>query len=96
MLSCLARVVEYRFFGVSRVTRHASVGPLWLQEMNLERTYLLWGLIAILCMVAEPGSANDYEIGEGAGMLAAIGDVPWESLQPGDRVLIHWSLTPLP
>jgi hypothetical protein len=27
-------------------------------------------------------------------MLANIGDVPWESLAPGDRVLIHWRDTP--
>lgn len=45
---------------------------------------------ALLCAVAAPVWSADYEVGDGAGMLAAIGDVPWESLQPGDRVLIHW------
>jgi hypothetical protein len=38
--------------------------------------------------------ATDYDVGEGAGMLAAIGDVPWESLGPGDRVRIHWRPEP--
>jgi len=63
-------------------------------EMKIRWTHLLWGLIATLCMVAAPGSATDYEVGPDAGMLAAIGEVPWENLQPGDRVLIHWRSTP--
>jgi len=62
--------------------------------MKIERTHLLWVLITTLCMASTPVSATDYDVGEGAGMLAAIGEVPWESLQPGDRVLIHWRSTP--
>ncbi|HXG65578.1 MAG TPA: Ig domain-containing protein [Blastocatellia bacterium] len=34
-----------------------------------------------------------YEVGPGKP-YAAIGDVPWESLQPGDTVLIHYRSTP--
>ena len=30
-----------------------------------------------------------YEVGPGQA-LSAIGEVPWESLQPGDTVRIHW------
>ena len=41
-----------------------------------------------------PGHTTDYEVGTGVGMLASIGEVPWESLAPGDRVLIHWRNTP--
>ncbi len=48
----------------------------------------------VLCMAAATAVAVDYEVGEGAGMLGSIGDVPWEGLQPGDRVLIHWRSTP--
>lgn len=34
-------------------------------------------------------SAATYEVGEGKP-YTSIGAVPWESLQPGDLVLIHW------
>ena len=37
--------------------------------------------------------ATDYHVGPGQP-LSAIGDAPWASLQPGDRVLIHWRTTP--
>lgn len=37
--------------------------------------------------------ATDYDVGPGQA-LTTIGDVPWESLMPGDRVLIHWRATP--
>jgi len=47
-------------------------------------------IAAFLCLAAATAAATDYEVGEGAGMLASIGDVPWENLQPGDQVLIHW------
>ncbi len=42
---------------------------------------------------ALPANATDYVVGPDAGMLAAISDVPWESLAAGDRVLIHWRTT---
>ena len=52
---------------------------------------------ATLCLLtlalAPPSKAVDYHVGPGQP-LATIGDVPWVSLQPGDRVLIHWRSTP--
>jgi hypothetical protein len=48
----------------------------------------------VAAVAAGRGFATDYEVGEGPGMLAAIGEVPWESLLPGDRVLIHWRAEP--
>lgn len=38
-------------------------------------------------------TATDYDVGPGQ-TYPAIGDVPWESLAPGDRVLIHWRANP--
>lgn len=38
-------------------------------------------------------SATDYEVGPGQA-LTSIGEAPWESLMPGDRVLIHWRAAP--
>ena len=45
----------------------------------------------VLCLafVACPAFARTYEVGPGKE-LAAVNDVPWESLQAGDTVLIHW------
>ena len=51
-------------------------------------------LVVALAMAWSQAAATDFEVGTGSGMLAAIGDVPWESLAPGDRVLIHWRDTP--
>lgn len=36
--------------------------------------------------------ATDYHVGPGQS-LATISEVPWSTLQPGDRVYIHWSST---
>lgn len=36
---------------------------------------------------------TDYNVGPGQP-LAAISDVPWATLQAGDRVFIHWKATP--
>jgi len=38
-------------------------------------------------------SGADYHVGPGQP-LAAIADVPWAQLAPGDRVLIHWRAAP--
>ena len=38
-------------------------------------------------------SAATYEVGPGR-KLSAVADVPWEALQPGDTVLIHWQPEP--
>lgn len=40
-----------------------------------------------------PVAAATYEVGTGKP-YASIGAVPWESLQPGDLVLIHWRSAP--
>lgn len=37
--------------------------------------------------------ATDYHVGPGQA-LATIADVPWDNLQAGDRVYIHWKSTP--
>ena len=42
---------------------------------------------------AHTAQAATYEVGEGQ-VHTAIGHVPWESLQPGDVVRIHWRQTP--
>jgi len=53
-----------------------------------------WLVLPLLIVTAaEPAWAVDYAVGPGQS-LAAIADVPWESLAPGDRVLIHWRDTP--
>jgi len=44
-------------------------------------------------LLASAALATDYDVGPGQP-LAAIADVPWASLQPGDRVRIHWRATP--
>jgi len=49
---------------------------------------------ALIALLSPPAHATDYEVGPGAGMLASIGEVPWESLGAGDRVLILWRATP--
>ncbi len=46
-------------------------------------------LPAVALLWAMPTLAATYEVGPGQ-TLAAIGDVPWESLAAGDEVLIHW------
>jgi hypothetical protein len=56
-------------------------------------------LVAVAVVVATlgitaPAESTDYRVGTDPGMLANIGDVPWESLVAGDRVLIHWRDTP--
>ncbi|MFH2005508.1 MAG: right-handed parallel beta-helix repeat-containing protein [bacterium] len=70
--------------------------------MNLIRVFrrrparlLPLSLLSGLLLLADPGPAHavDYEVGPGQP-LTAIGDVPWESLEAGDRVLIHWRDTP--
>jgi len=51
-------------------------------------------LTAAMSLVAVTGaSAATYEVGPGKP-YATPSAVPWESLQPGDLVLIHWRSTP--
>lgn len=49
-------------------------------------------LLVLFALVANCGAAT-YEVGPGKP-YAAIGQVPWESLNAGDLVLIHWRATP--
>ena len=46
-------------------------------------------LFVFAAMVASASAATTYEVGPGKA-LAAISDVPWESLKPGDTVLIYY------
>jgi hypothetical protein len=48
---------------------------------------------AALAFAAPVASAADYEVGPGQP-LAAIADVPWATLAPGDVVRIHWRAEP--
>lgn len=45
--------------------------------------------IVLFCIYCTFSSAADYNVGPGQ-TYSAIGDVPWESLNAGDRVYIHW------
>ena len=47
----------------------------------------------LLAVLGSELVATTYEVGPGK-QYTAIGAVPWESLQPGDLVLIHWRSTP--
>ena len=47
----------------------------------------------ILVVLPFAAWGTDYEVGPGQS-LTMISEVPWESLMPGDRVLIHWQATP--
>jgi len=47
----------------------------------------------LLCALAAGAQAATYDVGPGQP-LANVGDVPWESLAPGDTVQIHWRATP--
>lgn len=59
----------------------------WMQ--NVIATLL--ASVGLLSVV--PAQAQRYEVGPGR-TLAAIGDVPWENLNPGDEVLIYWRPEP--
>ncbi len=50
-------------------------------------------LALVLFSNAPVASATTYEVGPGKP-YATPSAVPWESLQPGDRVLIYWRSTP--
>jgi hypothetical protein len=57
----------------------------------------LCALVGVLICLSLPTVSRaqfaTYEVGPGKP-YANIGDVPWESLQPGDTVLIYWRTTP--
>jgi len=45
--------------------------------------------VGVATAAAPSTAATDYAVGPGLE-FSAIGDVPWEALEPGDRVLVHW------
>ena len=66
--------------------------------MNKSRAFLLLALVALsLAFLATSSTVSSqaslYEVGPGKPYLS-IGAVPWESLQPGDTVLIYYRATP--
>ena len=54
---------------------------------------LLLASLAASAFLATPALAETYEVGDGMP-YTAIGDVPWESLMPGDIVRIHHRASP--
>ncbi len=46
-------------------------------------------LFVSIALGALPANGIDFHVGPGQP-FSAIGDVPWESLEAGDQVLIHW------
>src|SRR5258707_603140 len=50
-------------------------------------------ITAFVSFVACAASAGEYEVGSGK-KCAALADVPWEKLAPGDVVSIHWRAEP--
>ena len=58
-----------------------------------ERAIEMWRKLIILSAITYTLAATTYEVGPGK-TLTSIGAVPWESLQPGDLVLIDWQSTP--
>ena len=65
--------------------------------MQNRLSLFLFGLLASISLYAysttRAAMATTYEVGPGKA-YANIGDVPWESLQPGDLVLIYYRSTP--
>ncbi len=64
--------------------------------MPVKPTPLTTSITLAATLLLLPGTiarAADYHVGDGQ-TYASIGAVPWESLQPGDTVYIHWRSTP--
>ncbi len=59
--------------------------------MNAGRMIICF--IGIFALLMGSAFADEYQVGPGKAHTA-ISDVPWESLDPGDTVLIHWRPTP--
>ena len=59
-----------------------------LGRLKLVFTFLLWTLLTPFAAVAAV-----YDVGPGKP-YSNIGDVPWEYVQGGDQVLIHWRAEP--
>lgn len=52
-----------------------------------------WSILSAIILASTGAHAATYEVGDGRA-LTAIGDVPWETLEGGDTVLIHWREEP--
>jgi hypothetical protein len=73
---------------------------LFEEVIILKKSYRLF-LLAIVILASAlftfhstaRAQATVYEVGPGKP-FASVGAVPWESLQPGDTVLIYWRSTP--
>jgi hypothetical protein len=63
-----------------------------MAHTGLNRRSLAASALALLGF-ALPVTAATYQVGPGQA-YATPSAVPWESLQPGDEVLIHWRSTP--
>ncbi len=50
-------------------------------------------LVTVLSLFSQNLSATDYHVGPDQS-YTELGDLPWLTLQPGDRVLIHWRNEP--
>ncbi len=70
-----------------------SSGPLSLRGFRMRRFVALSALVASVLLAGSAEAATTYEVGPGK-VYDTIGAVPWESLQPGDIVLIYWRATP--
>lgn len=51
-------------------------------------------LATAACVPSGVPGARDYQVGPGTGQLAALEEVPWEALAPGDTVRIFYRSTP--
>lgn len=72
------------------------------KEMDLMRqspgpsnrlTFSIFAVLATILTLTQLCLATDYHVGD-AQPYASISAVPWQSLQPGDTVWIHWRATP--
>ena len=61
--------------------------------MKTGKTAIPMLAVLMLCLACNNLQASTYEVGP-SKPLTAIGQVPWESLQAGDTVLIYWRSTP--
>ena len=59
----------------------------------ITRRTVLFLTILHLVVFSLIGFGATFEVGSGKP-YTAIGQIPWESLQPGDTVLIYWRSTP--
>jgi hypothetical protein len=86
---------ECHGFGNSR-PRHSSgavVCSSWRTQFSFGAVKLLSAIFALSLINALQLSAAVYSVGPGQ-TLSEVDQVPWESLQPGDGVRIHWRPEP--